>query len=44
MLLDLGRLRTALDRRVPPREGELSLLLHVERALVGYVKAQLSSR
>jgi predicted PurR-regulated permease PerM len=41
MLLDLGRLRTALDRRVPPRPGELSLVLHVERALVGYVKGQL---
>jgi predicted PurR-regulated permease PerM len=40
MLLDLGRLRAALDRRVPPREGELSLVLHVERALVGYVKGQ----
>jgi predicted PurR-regulated permease PerM len=41
MLLDLGRIRTALDRRVPPREGELSLVLHVEKALVGYVKGQL---
>ncbi|MGZ8695503.1 MAG: AI-2E family transporter [Gaiellaceae bacterium] len=41
MLLDLGRLRMSLDRRFPPREGELSLVLHVERALVGYVKGQL---
>ncbi len=41
MLLDLGRLRMALDRRFPPREGELPLLLHVERSLVGYVKGQL---
>jgi predicted PurR-regulated permease PerM len=41
MLLDLGRIRTALDKRVPPREGELSLVLHVEKALVGYVKGQL---
>ena len=41
MLLDLGRLRTSLDRRFPPREGELPLLLHVERSLVGYVKGQL---
>jgi len=40
MLLDLGRLRTKLDRRFPPREGELPLLLHVERSLVGYVKGQ----
>jgi predicted PurR-regulated permease PerM len=41
MLLDFGRLRTSLDRRFPPREGEESLLLFVEQALVGYVKAQL---
>jgi predicted PurR-regulated permease PerM len=41
MLLDLGRLRMALDRRYPPREGEVSLLLHVERSLIGYVKGQL---
>src|SRR4051794_31309391 len=40
MLLDLGRLRTKLDRRFPPREGELPLLLHVERSLVGYVRGQ----
>jgi predicted PurR-regulated permease PerM len=41
MLLDLGRLRSALDRRFPPREDQEPLLLFVEHALVGYVKAQL---
>jgi predicted PurR-regulated permease PerM len=41
MLLDFGRLRKALDRRFPPREGQESLLPFVERALVGYVKAQV---
>ena len=36
----MGRLRTSIDRRFPPREGELPLLLHVEHSLVGYVKGQ----
>jgi len=40
MLLDFGRLRTSLDRRFPPREGQESLLPFVEQALIGYVKAQ----
>jgi predicted PurR-regulated permease PerM len=40
MLLDMGRLRERLDRRFPPRPGSPSLILHLEQALVGYVKGQ----
>jgi predicted PurR-regulated permease PerM len=40
MLLDMGRLRETLDRRFPPRPGSPSLILHIERALAGYVKGQ----
>jgi predicted PurR-regulated permease PerM len=41
MLLDMGRWREALDRRFPPRPDSPSLILHIERALAGYVKGQV---
>jgi predicted PurR-regulated permease PerM len=41
MLLDMGRLRERLDRRFPPRDDMPSLVLHVEKALAGYVKGQV---
>jgi predicted PurR-regulated permease PerM len=41
MLLGMGRLREAVDRRFPPRRGEPGLILHIERALAGYVKGQV---
>ncbi len=41
MLLDMGRLRTAMDRRFPPQPGSGSLIPHLERALAGYVKGQV---
>ena len=41
MLLDMGRLQERLDRRFPPHGEMPSLILHIERALVGYVKGQL---
>jgi predicted PurR-regulated permease PerM len=40
MLLDMQRLGRAIDRRFPPRPGELSLLRSMENALASYVRGQ----
>jgi predicted PurR-regulated permease PerM len=40
MLLDMQRLGRAIDRRYPPRPGELSLLRSMENALASYVRGQ----
>jgi predicted PurR-regulated permease PerM len=40
MLLDMGRLSAALDRRFPPLPGKQPLLPRIEHALVSYVKGQ----
>jgi predicted PurR-regulated permease PerM len=40
MLLDMGRLSAALDRRFPPQPGTQPLLPRIELALVSYVKGQ----
>jgi predicted PurR-regulated permease PerM len=41
MLLDMGRLSAAVDRRFPPHPGSSSLIPRIERALAGYVRGQL---
>jgi predicted PurR-regulated permease PerM len=41
MLLDMGRIGRALDRRWPSPEGSQPLLLRLEAALAGYVKGQI---
>jgi predicted PurR-regulated permease PerM len=41
MLLDMPRFMRTVDRRFPPREGEASLVIRIEKALSGYVKGQL---
>ncbi|HEX4527709.1 MAG TPA: AI-2E family transporter [Gaiellaceae bacterium] len=41
MLLDMERFGRAIDRRYPPRPGELSLLRSMEHALASYVRGQL---
>jgi predicted PurR-regulated permease PerM len=40
MLLDLNRIKAAVDRRFPPWPGSESLIVRIERALAGYVKGQ----
>ncbi len=40
MLLDMGRLSAAVDRRFPPRPDSPSLIPRIERALAGYVRGQ----
>jgi len=40
MLLDMERLGRAIDRRFPPRPGEVSLLRSMESALASYVRGQ----
>jgi predicted PurR-regulated permease PerM len=40
MLLDMGRLSAAVDRRFPPRPGSGSLIPRLESALAGYVRGQ----
>jgi predicted PurR-regulated permease PerM len=40
MLLDMERLGRAIDRRFPPRPGEVSLLRSLESALASYVRGQ----
>jgi predicted PurR-regulated permease PerM len=40
MLLDMQRFGRAVDRRFPPRPGELSLLRSMENALASYVRGQ----
>jgi predicted PurR-regulated permease PerM len=41
MLLDMGRLSAAVDRRFPPRAGSGPLVPRIESALAGYVRGQL---
>jgi len=41
MLLDMRRLKTGVDRRFPPRPGKPGLLIHMERAVAGYVRGQV---
>jgi predicted PurR-regulated permease PerM len=41
MLLDMGRLTKAADRRFPPRPGTSGLVIRMEQALAGYVRGQL---
>jgi predicted PurR-regulated permease PerM len=41
MLLDMGRLSAAIDRRFPPHPGSGSLIPRIESALAGYVRGQL---
>jgi predicted PurR-regulated permease PerM len=41
MLLDMGRLSAAIDRRFPPHRGSGSLIPRMESALAGYVRGQL---
>jgi predicted PurR-regulated permease PerM len=40
MLLDMGRLAKAADRRFPPRGGTSGLVIRLEQALAGYVRGQ----
>jgi predicted PurR-regulated permease PerM len=42
MLLDLPRLQSGIDRRVPPRPGSGSLIPRIEGALAGYVRGQIA--
>jgi predicted PurR-regulated permease PerM len=41
MLLDMGRLSRALDRRFPPRPGTSGLIIRLEQAIAGYVRGQV---
>jgi len=41
MLLDMGRLSAAVDRRFPPRPGSGSLIPRIESALAGYIRGQV---
>jgi predicted PurR-regulated permease PerM len=41
MLLDMGRLSAAVDRRFPPRPGSGPLVPRLEGALAGYVRGQV---
>ena len=41
MLLDMGRLTKAADRRFPPPAGTPGLVIRMEQALAGYVRGQL---
>jgi predicted PurR-regulated permease PerM len=41
MLLDMGRLSAAVDRRFPPRPDSGSLIPRIESALAGYVRGQV---
>jgi predicted PurR-regulated permease PerM len=41
MLLDMGRLSAAVDRRFPPQRGSRGLLPRMESALAGYVRGQV---
>ena len=42
MLLDMQRLGRVIDRRFPPRPGELPLLRGISHALAAYVRGQLA--
>ena len=41
MLLDMGRLSKAADRRFPPTPGSPGLILRLEHSLAGYVRGQV---
>jgi predicted PurR-regulated permease PerM len=41
MLLDLGRLKRAADRRWPPSPGKPGLVIQMESAVAGYVRGQV---
>jgi predicted PurR-regulated permease PerM len=41
MLLDMRRLKEAVDRRFPPRPGHSGLVIRMEHAVAGYVRGQL---
>src|SRR5215211_7217320 len=41
MLLDMSRLKRAVDRRLPPRPGKPGLGVQMEKAVAGYVRGQL---
>jgi predicted PurR-regulated permease PerM len=41
MLLDMGRLSAAVDRRFPPRPDSGSLIPRIEQALAGYIRGQV---
>jgi len=41
MLLDMGRLSAAVDRRFPPQPGSRGLIPRMESALAGYVRGQM---
>jgi predicted PurR-regulated permease PerM len=41
MLLDMTRLRAAVDRRFPPRPGRPGLVVFMQHAVAGYVRGQL---
>ena len=41
MLLDMGRLKRAGDRRFPPRPGQSGLVIRMEHAVAGYVRGQV---
>jgi predicted PurR-regulated permease PerM len=41
MLLDMGRLKRAMDRRFPPRPGKSGLVIRMEHAVAGYVRGQV---
>jgi predicted PurR-regulated permease PerM len=41
MLLDMGRLKRAVDRRFPPRPEQSGLVIRMEQAVAGYVRGQL---
>jgi predicted PurR-regulated permease PerM len=41
MLLDMGRLARAVDRRFPPPTGKSGLIVRMESALASYVRGQL---
>ncbi|HEU5064432.1 MAG TPA: AI-2E family transporter [Gaiellaceae bacterium] len=41
MLLDMGRLKRATDRRWPPSPGKPGLIVQMESAVAGYVRGQV---
>jgi predicted PurR-regulated permease PerM len=41
MLLDMRRLKSAVDRRFPPRPSETGLVVRMEQAVAGYVRGQV---
>ena len=41
MLLDMNRLKQAVDRRFPPKPGTPGLVVSMEKAVAGYVRGQV---